>query len=82
MTNDICKHQAYRIGSSIYGFQFHLEVTPEIISDWLAAKRDWLDSHYPSLARQIQAQIPIYAPKANPFAAQVAQAWLDLIPIT
>lgn len=80
MTNDICKHQAYRIGSSIYGFQFHLEVTPEIISDWLAAKRDWLDTHYPDLAPRIQAQIPVHAPKADPFAAQVAQAWLDLIP--
>jgi GMP synthase (glutamine-hydrolysing) len=26
--------QAYRIGSAIYGLQFHLEVTPEMIVDW------------------------------------------------
>jgi GMP synthase (glutamine-hydrolysing) len=29
-----CRHQAFRAGSTAYGFQFHLEVTPEIISDW------------------------------------------------
>jgi len=29
-----CRHQAYRVGK-IYGLQFHLEVTPEIIADWL-----------------------------------------------
>jgi GMP synthase (glutamine-hydrolysing) len=26
--------QAYRVGSAIYGLQFHLEVTPEMIVDW------------------------------------------------
>lgn len=29
-----CAHQAYRVGSNVYGLQFHLEVTPAIISDW------------------------------------------------
>src|SRR5260370_18241094 len=30
-----CRHQAYRVGENIYGLQFHLEVTPEMIADWL-----------------------------------------------
>ena len=29
-----CRHQAYRIGDRIYGLQFHLEVTPQMISQW------------------------------------------------
>jgi len=29
-----CRHQAFRIGSNVYGLQFHLEVTPEMIADW------------------------------------------------
>uniref|UniRef100_Q01XS1 Glutamine amidotransferase class-I n=1 Tax=Solibacter usitatus (strain Ellin6076) TaxID=234267 RepID=Q01XS1_SOLUE len=29
-----CKHQAYRLGSHLYGFQFHLEVTPSMVADW------------------------------------------------
>jgi GMP synthase-like glutamine amidotransferase len=33
--SDLCRHQAYRIGKNIFGLQFHLEVTPEMIADWL-----------------------------------------------
>jgi GMP synthase-like glutamine amidotransferase len=29
-----CRHQAFRIGASAYGLQFHLEVTPGMIADW------------------------------------------------
>jgi|SRR5579871_4576310 len=32
--SDACRHQAFRAGSNIYGLQFHLEVTPEMIGDW------------------------------------------------
>ena len=78
MTNDSCKHQAYRIGTNIYGFQFHLEVTPEIILDWLAAKSDWINTHYPNLDKQIQDQIEAHADGAATFAQQVAQAWIAL----
>jgi GMP synthase (glutamine-hydrolysing) len=28
-------HQAFRLGAQTYGFQFHFEVTGEIIADWL-----------------------------------------------
>lgn len=30
-----CMHQAYRFRSNVYGLQFHLEVTPAMIDDWL-----------------------------------------------
>lgn len=78
MTNDICKHQAYRIGTNVYGFQFHLEVTPEIIADWLMAKSDWIDAHYPNLGKEIQEQIAVHADGAATFAEQVAEDWLAL----
>jgi GMP synthase (glutamine-hydrolysing) len=29
-----CRHQAFRYADSAYGLQFHLEVTPAMISDW------------------------------------------------
>ena len=35
-SSEACRHQAFRWGSNIYGFQFHLEVTPELIADWVA----------------------------------------------
>lgn len=78
MANDICKHQAYRIGTNIYGFQFHLEVTPEIIANWLTAKSDWIDTHYPNLDQHIQEQIKAHADGAAEFAEQVAEDWLAL----
>ena len=33
-SSDRCRHQAFRCGESIYGLQFHLEVTPAMIADW------------------------------------------------
>ena len=29
-----CRHQAFRFGDRVYGLQFHLEVTPQVISQW------------------------------------------------
>ena len=57
MTNDACKYQAYRIGRNIYGFQFHFEVTPEIVMSWMAMKNDWIEANYPNLDAQIAAQV-------------------------
>ena len=31
-------HQAYRVGRHVYGLQFHIETTPEIVREW--AERD------------------------------------------
>jgi GMP synthase (glutamine-hydrolysing) len=33
-SSEICRNQAFCFQSNIYGFQFHLEVTPAMISDW------------------------------------------------
>jgi GMP synthase (glutamine-hydrolysing) len=32
--SDRCGNQAFRVGSTLYGLQFHPEVTPEIIASW------------------------------------------------
>lgn len=31
-----CRNQAFRYGTNVYGLQFHLEVTPAMIAEWLA----------------------------------------------
>ena len=33
-SSDACPNQAFRAGPLIYGFQFHLEITPGMIADW------------------------------------------------
>ena len=33
-TSELCRNQAFRMGDSAYGLQFHVEVTPEMIGAW------------------------------------------------
>jgi len=35
-----CDNQAFRYGSNVYGLQFHLEATPEMIREWCTAKEN------------------------------------------
>jgi GMP synthase-like glutamine amidotransferase len=35
-----CGNQAFRAGGNIYGLQFHLEVTPAMIADWLVQEQN------------------------------------------
>ncbi|MEM6597497.1 MAG: type 1 glutamine amidotransferase [Cyanobacteria bacterium P01_D01_bin.36] len=80
MTNKVCQNQAFRISHNIYGFQFHLEVTPEIVMRWLQMKDEWIEANYPQLDQQIKEQVALYSAQSAQFAGQVAKAWLDLIP--
>jgi GMP synthase (glutamine-hydrolysing) len=81
MTNETCRHQAYRVGSNIYGFQFHLEVTPEIVMTWLATKDEWIEINYPHLDQQVIEQLQRHAHQSACFAKRVADFWVDLIPV-
>jgi len=43
VTSTSLPHQAFRYGDNVYGLQFHLEVTEEMIREWMEAyeeKRD------------------------------------------
>ncbi|MEM9217008.1 MAG: gamma-glutamyl-gamma-aminobutyrate hydrolase family protein [Cyanobacteria bacterium P01_F01_bin.150] len=79
MANETCRHQAFRIGSKIYGFQFHLEVTAEIIAGWQAMESAWIQANYPDLGPQFQRQIQAYGAQSAMFARQVARAWFALL---
>lgn len=35
-----CDNQAFRYGPNVYGLQFHLEATPEMIREWCTAKEN------------------------------------------
>ena len=37
--SNACGNQAFRAGRNVYGLQFHLEVTPEMIADWWSRTR-------------------------------------------
>lgn len=33
-SSERCRNQAFRLGETTYGLQFHIEVTPEMIAEW------------------------------------------------
>ena len=41
--SDVCRNQAFRFGRNVYGIQFHLEVTPEMIADWVVEDENCAD---------------------------------------
>jgi GMP synthase (glutamine-hydrolysing) len=68
-----CKHQAFRWGSTAYGLQFHIEMTAEMIDDWLNKGNDSgelaeLDYINP---KRIREQTPILLPAMQQLAAEV-----------
>jgi len=72
-----CRHQAFSVGSSTYGLQFHLEVTPEMIADWCSQDLNCGDM------REVRTPID-YAYNAARLAAlaqQVFGRWCDLLAI-
>ena len=72
--SDACRHQAFRIGNA-YGLQFHLEVTPEMISGWCARDANCGDM------REIDATIDPYrdAGGLRELSQRVFGRWCDLV---
>ncbi|HEY4343572.1 MAG TPA: type 1 glutamine amidotransferase [Parvibaculum sp.] len=74
-TRETCVNQAFRIGETTYGFQFHLEVTPETVDLWTElrtkAERQPFEVVKARLGGEaLDAQIS--------FARRVMERWLTL----
>jgi GMP synthase-like glutamine amidotransferase len=80
-TGPDCANQAFRLGDSQYGLQFHPEVSSEIVRDWVArfraegASQDQVDE----IGREVEAQIDRHLPEAAAFARDLARDWLELV---
>jgi GMP synthase-like glutamine amidotransferase len=72
--SDACRHQAFRIGRS-YGLQFHLEVTPAMIEDWLTQEVNCAD------AATLSAPVDPHfnAARLAELSAAVFGRWCDLV---
>ncbi len=73
-TSEACRQQAYRVGSNIYGLQYHLEVTPHIIADWLQQDANCGD------VREVATPVDphAHAQRLKELAAQVFGRWCSL----
>jgi len=69
-----CRHQAFRLGDRIYGLQFHLEVTPEMISHWCQEDEA---CGAPEATEPIDPHA--HSPRAMDLARLVFGRWCDLV---
>jgi GMP synthase (glutamine-hydrolysing) len=79
-TAPACRHQAFRHGAHAYGLQFHIEVSDEIIADWLhqpgncgeLAGLDYIDPD------EIRRQTPEKLPAMQALGRRVLGRWAGL----
>jgi GMP synthase-like glutamine amidotransferase len=72
-SSDLCRNQAFRVGDRVYGLQFHLEVTPEIIADWCSQDENCGDVR--ELASPIDPSFN--APRLAALSARVFGNWCE-----
>jgi hypothetical protein len=53
-TSNSVPHQAFRYGENAYGLQFHLEVTKEMIHEWVRAYKDEFDESQAPLVPKLK----------------------------
>jgi GMP synthase-like glutamine amidotransferase len=74
-SSDLCRNQAFRAGEHVYGLQFHLEVTPEMIADWCAQDENCGD------VRELEAALDpsFHAARMAVLSARVFGNWCELL---
>jgi len=53
-TSSLVPHQAFRYGDNAYGLQFHLEVTQDIIREWMETYEEEFEGPQPSLLSKLK----------------------------
>ncbi len=53
-TSSPISHQAFRYGERVYGLQFHLEVTQEMIQEWMETYKEELEGPQPPLLSKLK----------------------------
>lgn len=77
-SNPFYPHQAYRLGQHVYGLQFHIETTPEIVRDW-AARDDVGVANSPFDVETICARAAAVHPDVEEAWAPFAQRFAELV---
>lgn len=74
-TSERCRNQAFRVGERAYGLQFHLEVTPEMISDWCVQDENCGD------VRELESRVDPYygAARMRELSTLVFGSWCGLL---
>ena len=78
MAGEDCRNQAYRVGDCVYGFQFHLEVTPDIIRAWARDPEFVVGERFAPVLRDLDRQIAFHMKRSFSLARRVTNRWLDM----
>lgn len=84
MQGESVLNQAFRIGKNTYAFQFHFEVTPEIVSTW--THRELIDNpqrdqlEVAGLYEKVLSDFKTHGANQVNFAQILMNRWIDLIP--
>jgi GMP synthase-like glutamine amidotransferase len=78
----LCINQAFRYGSNLYGLQFHIEVTPQMILEWLNVpenEREVLSLKEKINPEFIKAETPKFMGRLNSLSERVFREFCELI---
>ena len=75
-----CANQAFRIGRAAYGLQFHVEVTPEMVSEWTDAYLEDLRRHDDgAIERHLRRDAPKHDSRLAAMTERMFGNFLNLI---
>ncbi len=80
-SSPLCKHQAFKYGGRVYGFQFHLEVDRPMIERWLKVpdnKKEIEQLNGKIDPEQIKAETPGYISRLNDLSNSVFGNFVEL----
>lgn len=77
-TREGCPSQSFRIGALTYAFQFHLEVTREILDGWSVFRANDLKCTKAEIDALIEPQIEASLDAQQAFARRVMRRWMGL----
>ncbi len=77
-TREGCPNQSFRIGALTYAFQFHLEVTRDVLDEWSAFRARALDRPKAEIDALIEPQIAASLDAQEVFARRVMRRWMGL----
>lgn len=78
-TNGVCTNQAFTAGPGLYGLQFHLEVSADIVEGWVDAFAEWTRDRFPEFFATYRDQLAHDLPGAARFARQAGLNWMEMV---
>lgn len=78
LTGERCRNQAFRVGSTTYAFQCHLETTRPIVRSWVRSSQASLERERPEFLADIERQLADYQAAQTEYTRRVGERWVAL----